>query len=308
MLRDTLLMAARSRHVEQLVTTLPVTRHVVERYVPGETVEDAVRATKELAADGLRSTLDFLGEDIESPVQAQATVDAYLQLLERLGSAGLTRHAEVSVKLSALGQALPGGERTALQHARTICNAARSFSTTVTLDMEDHTTTDSTLRLLAELRLDFPDTGAVVQSYLHRTEGDCRELASAGSRVRLCKGAYDEPSAVAYPSKRDVDLSYVRCLKVLMAGEGYPMVASHDPRMVEIAGALAARHGREASTFEYQMLYGIRPNEQRRLAREGATVRVYVPFGTQWYGYLMRRLAERPANVAFFLRSLVSKS
>ena len=308
MLRDALLSAARSSRVERLVTTLPVTRHVVERYVPGEAIDDAVRATKELAADGLRSTLDFLGEDVENPEQAQATVDAYELLLERLGSAGLTQHAEVSVKLSALGQALPSGERMALDHAKTICHAARRHSTTVTLDMEDHTTTDSTLRVLAELRQDFPDTGAVVQSYLHRTEGDCRELASAGSRVRLCKGAYDEPAAVAYQSKRDVDLSYVRCLKVLMAGEGYPMVASHDPRMVEIAGALAARHGRDAGSFEYQMLYGIRPNEQRRLAREGATVRVYVPFGTQWYGYLMRRLAERPANVVFFLRSLVSKS
>jgi len=307
-LRDVLLTAARSPRVERMVTTLPVTRHVVERYVPGQAIEDAVRATKDLAADGLRSTLDFLGEDIESPAQAQATVDAYLELLQRLGSAGLTQHAEVSVKLSAVGQALPGGERMALEHARTICNAARSHSTTVTLDMEDHTTTDSTLRLLAELRQDFPDTGAVVQSYLHRTESDCRDLAFAGSRVRLCKGAYDEPASVAYQAKRDVDLSYVRCLKVLMAGAGYPMVASHDPRIVEIAGALAARHGRGADTFEYQMLYGIRPNEQRRLAREGATVRVYVPFGTQWYGYLMRRLAERPANVVFFLRSLVSKS
>ena len=308
MLRDTLLAAARSRQVERLVTTLPTTRHVVERYVPGQAIEDAVRATKELAADGLRSSLDFLGEDIEAPEQAQATVDAYVRLLERLGSAGLTQHAEVSVKLSALGQALPDGERMALEHARTICNAARSHSTTVTLDMEDHTTTDSTLRMLAELRQDFPDTGAVVQSYLHRTESDCRDLAFAGSRVRICKGAYNEPSEVAYQSKRDVDLSYVRCLKVLMAGPGYPMVASHDPRIVEIAGALAARHGRDATTFEYQMLYGIRPNEQRRLAREGATVRVYVPFGTEWYGYLMRRLAERPANVVFFLRSLMSKS
>ena len=308
MLRDTLLAAARSRQVERLVTTLPTTRHVVERYVPGSAIDDAVRATKELAADGLKTTLDYLGEDIETPDQAQHTVDSYVELLERLGSAGLTQHAEVSVKLTALGQALPGGERMALEHARTICNAARSHSTTVTLDMEDHTTTDSTLRMLAELRQDFPDTGAVVQSYLHRTESDCRDLASPGSRVRLCKGAYDEPSSVAYQSKRDVDLSYVHCLKVLMTGPGYPMVASHDPRIVEIAGALAARHGRDASTYEYQMLYGIRPNEQRRLAREGATVRVYVPFGTEWYGYLMRRLAERPANVVFFLRSLVSKS
>ena len=308
MLRDALLSAARSPRIERAVTTLPVTRHVVERYVPGDTIEDAVRATKELAADGLKSTLDFLGEDVETTEQAAATVDAYLRLLERLGSAGLTQHAEVSVKLSAVGLALPGGERIALQHARTICNGARAGSTTVTLDMEDHTTTDSTLAVLAELRQDFPDTGAVLQSYLHRTEDDCRSLTGVGSRVRLCKGAYDEPAEVAYQSKRDVDLSYVRCLKVLLAGEGYPMVASHDPRMVEIAGALSARHGRKANSFEYQMLYGIRPNEQRRLAREGATVRVYLPFGTQWYGYLMRRLAERPANVVFFLRSLVSKS
>ncbi len=308
MLRDTLLTAARSRQVERLVTTLPVTRHVVQRYVPGDTVDDAVRATKELAADGLRTTLDFLGEDVSTLEQAEATVTAYLELLERLSAAGLTGHGEVSVKLSAVGQALPDGERIALQHARAICNAARSAGTTVTLDMEDHTTTDSTLRVLTELRQDYPDTGAVVQSYLHRTEDDCRALATAGSRVRLCKGAYDEPAEVAYQSKRDVDLSYIRCLKVLMAGDGYPMVASHDPRIVEIAGALAARHNRGADSFEYQMLYGIRPNEQLRLAREGATVRVYVPFGTAWYGYLMRRMAERPANVVFFLRSLMSRS
>ena len=166
-----------------------------------------------------------------------------------------------------VGQALPDdGEQVALENARKICHAARNAGTTVTLDMEDHTTTDSTLEILRELRKDFPETGAVLQAYLHRTEEDCRDLAYEGSRVRLCKGAYNEPESVAFQDKHDVDLSYVRCLKVLMAGEGYPMVASHDPRLVEIAGALAARNGRAQGSYEYQMLYGIRPDEQRRLA------------------------------------------
>ncbi len=200
----------------------------------------------------------------------------------------------MSVKLSAVGQALPGdGERIALDNARAICQAATNAGTTVTLDMEDHTTTDSTLGILRELRHDFPTTGAVLQAYLHRTEADCRDLAYAGSRVRLCKGAYKEPESVAFQDKHEVNLSYVRCLKVLMGGEGYPMIASHDPRLIEIAGALAARNEREQGSYEYQMLFGIRPDEQKRLAEQGEKVRVYVPYGDQWYGYLMRRLAER---------------
>jgi proline dehydrogenase len=212
------------------------------------------------------------------------------------------------VKLSAIGQALPDeGEKVALENARTICHAARNAGTTVTLDMEDHTTTDSTLGILRELRKDFPETGAVLQAYLHRTEADCRALAYEGSRVRLCKGAYKEPESVAFQDKEDVDKSYVRCLKVLMAGQGYPMIASHDPRLVDIAGALATRYGRTQGSYEYQMLYGIRPDEQRRLAESGEKVRVYVPYGDEWYGYLMRRMAEKPSSLAVFLRSLVSK-
>jgi proline dehydrogenase len=170
--------------------------------------------------------------------------------------------------------------------------------------MEDHTTTDSTLAVLAELREDFPATGVALQAYLRRTESDCRDLATSGSRVRLCKGAYAEPESVAYPSAREVDRSYVRCLNVLLAGDGYPMFATHDPRLVGIAEERAHWYERDAGTYEFQMLYGIRPDEQRRLASEGYTVRVYVPYGDEWYGYLMRRLAERPANVAFFLRAL----
>ncbi|HET9900495.1 MAG TPA: proline dehydrogenase family protein, partial [Actinomycetes bacterium] len=196
----------------------------------------------------------------------------------------------------------------ALDNALQICAAARTAGTTVTLDMEDHTTTDSTLAIAREVRRDFSDTGVVLQSYLRRTESDCRELAYEGSRVRLCKGAYNEPDTVAFRSARDVDKSYVRCLKVLMSGAGYPMIATHDPRLIDIAGALAVQHDRAQGTYEYQMLYGVRPEEQRRLAASGEVMRVYVPYGQDWYGYLVRRLAERPANVQFFLRALATRS
>ncbi len=308
MLRQPLLMLARSDKVKNLVASMPVSSGIVSRYVPGESTGNAVEATHELIESGLHVTLDFLGEDTLDREQADATVAAYVGLLDALSERGLARNAEVSVKLSAVGQALPGdGEKIALDNARTICRAARNAGTTVTLDMEDHTTTDSTLAALHELRKDFPETGAVLQAYLHRTEADCRDLAYEGSRVRLCKGAYNEPDSVAFQERHEVDKSYVRCLKVLMAGQGYPMVASHDPRMVDIAGALATRHGRAQGSYEYQMLYGIRPDEQRRLAEAGEKVRVYVPYGQEWYGYLMRRLAERPSNLTFFVRSLLSK-
>ena len=307
-LRAPLLMLARSRRVKGIVTRLPVSSGIVNRYVPGEATAQAVEATRELVDAGLHVTLDFLGEDTLDEAQAEATVAAYVDLLEQLSEAGLSRNAEASVKLSAIGQALPDiGPKLAIENARRICRAARHAGTTVTLDMEDHTTTDLTLAALRELRKDFPETGAVVQAYLYRTEQDCRALAHEGSRVRLCKGAYNEPEDVAYQDRHDVDKSYVRCLKVLMAGEGYPMVATHDPRLVKIASALATRNGRMPGTYEFQMLFGIRSEEQKRLAKAGEKVRVYLPYGEEWYGYLMRRLAERPSNLTFFLRSLVSQ-
>jgi proline dehydrogenase len=306
-LRQPLLVLARSDKVKKLVTSMPVSSGIVARYVPGESTDDAVRASDELVGKGLSATLDFLGEDTLDREQADRTVAAYVGVLRALADRGLAREVEVSVKLSAIGQALPEvGEKVAVENARTICHAARNAGTTVTLDMEDHTTTDSTLSILRELRKDFPETGAVLQAYLHRTEADCRDLAYEGSRVRLCKGAYHEPESVAFTDKLEVDKSYVRCLKVLMGGQGYPMVATHDPRMINIAGALATRNGRAQGSYEYQMLYGIRPDEQRRLAEAGEKVRVYVPYGQEWYGYLMRRLAERPSNLTFFVRSLVS--
>lgn len=304
MLREVILAASRNDRVKALVAGAPVSRNVVKRFVPGEGVDDAVRATTELLASGRTVSLDHLGEDTLDAGQAESTVKAYTLVLQRLADAGLAAggRVEVSVKLTAVGQAID--QSMALDNARTVCEAAREAGTTVTLDMEDHTTTDSTLQVLGELRQDFADTGAVVQAYLHRTEADCRDLAVEGSRVRLCKGAYQEPASVAFQSREDVDASYRRCLEVLMAGPGYPMVATHDPALI----ALATELGRGRGRFEFQLLFGIRPQEQQRLAAEGHTVRVYVPYGDQWYGYFMRRLAERPANVAFFLRSLATRS
>jgi len=307
-LRRSLLMLSGSSRVKKLVSTMPVSSGIVARFVAGEDEGDAVETTRTLSEAGLLVTLDYLGEDTLDAAQATVTVEAYLRVLARLAAAGLTPAAEVSVKLSAIGRSLPGsGERVALDNARRVCQAARNAGTTVTLDMEDHTTTDSTLAILHELRRDFPSTGAVVQAYLRRTEQDCKDLAYDGSRVRLCKGAYKEPESVAYQGREDVRSSYVRCLEALMAGSGYPMVASHDPKLIETAGAMVVANGRAKGTYEYQMLFGIRPDEQKRLAARGEKVRVYVPYGDEWYGYLMRRLGEKPSNLAFFLRSLASK-
>ena len=306
MLRPMLHAAARSAAARSVVERSPLTRPVVRRFIAGDSVGDAIATTGDLLATGRLVTLDHLGEDTTNADQADATVRAYQELLKRLADKGFTDRAEVSVKLSAVGQKLDAG--LTLDNARRICAAADEAGATVTLDMEDHTTTDATLAVLHELRRDFPWVGAVLQAYLRRTEGDCRDLATAGSRIRLCKGAYAEPASVAFATKPEVDLSYVRCLKALMAGSGYPMVASHDPRLVAVAGKLAADAGRAPDSFEYQMLYGIRPTEQQRLADEGNRIRVYLPYGNEWYGYFMRRLAERPANLTFFLRSLATKS
>ena len=276
-------------------------RPVVDRFVAGTDLDTALPVIAGLATDRL-VTVDHLGENVSDRAGIDATVAAYRDLLLRLTAEGLADRVEVSVKLSAVGQGLPDGDALALAGARAICEAAAEAGTTVTVDMEDHATTDATLATVVALRADFPWVAAVLQSQLRRTEGDCRDLAGPGSRVRLCKGAYDEPESVAFADRADVDRSYVRCLKILFAGEGLPLVATHDPRLVAIAQHL----GRDRP-YELQMLYGVRPGAQVDLAAAGERMRVYVPYGTQWYGYFMRRLAERPANVAFFLRALATR-
>jgi proline dehydrogenase len=307
-LRRALLAASASSRLRRLITTAPQTRAIVDSYVAGETADDAVRVTRALRAAGLLVTLDHLGEDTKDPAQAAAVTDEYIELLGKLGAEGLTHGgaAEVSVKPTAVGLFL--GARMAKENIARICAAARDAGTTVTLDAEEFAAIEPTLRIAAQLRDDYPDLGCVVQASLRRTEADCRSLAGYGLRVRLCKGAYREPESVAYTSRRDIDLSYARCLRVLMNGPGYPMVATHDPRLIEITRSLALLTGRATDSFEYQMLYGIRPAEQRRLADTGARMRVYVPYGDDWYAYLVRRLAERPGNLTFFLRSLRSET
>jgi proline dehydrogenase len=306
-LRRALLAASASTRIRELITATQVTRDVVARFVAGDTADNALAVIERLLAQGLLVSVDYLGEDTRDREQAAAVADEYVRLLGRLGSAGLSPggRAEVSVKPTAVGLGLPEhGEKTALENIVRIAVAARNAGTTVTLDMEDYTRIDATLRLVTELRADFPDLGCVLQSYLRRTPADCAALTAAGSRVRLCKGAYGAPEDVALAGKHDVDRAYARCLRILMEGSGYPMLATHDPRLIELGGVKATMSGRDYSGFEYQMLYGMRPAEQRRLAARGAQVRVYVPYGSDWYGYLVRRLAERPANLTFFLRAL----
>ncbi|MFF2194484.1 proline dehydrogenase family protein [Streptomyces sp. NPDC058157] len=308
MLGPAILAASRSDKMRRIVSAAPVTKPVVNRFIPGETVDQVIPIVEELTRKGLEVTLDVVGEDITAVEQSYAARDAYLELIERLKDLGLGEAVEMSVKLSMFGQALEGGHELALANVRPVVEAAAAIGTTVTLDAEDHTTLDSMFAIHEELRRDFPQTGCVIQAYLFRTEADARRLAAAGSRVRIVKGAYKEPAEVAYQDKAEIDKAYVRIMRILMEGEGYPMIGSHDPRLISIAQELARQAGRKLDEYEFQMLYGIRSEEHLRLASEGHRMRVYTAYGTDWYGYFMRRLAEKPANLLFFLRSMITKN
>jgi len=311
-LRPAILAAGRRKTLRRAAERLPVARRVVHRFVPGDTIESALNSIAALRESGRYVSIDYLGEDVTDAGAADAAVQVYLDLIDELGRSGDPADGvaplEVSLKLSALGQSLDrDGEKIARENAWAICAAAQRVGMWVTVDAENYTTTDSTLSIVRDLRADFPWLGTVLQAYLRRTLGDCSELSASGARIRLCKGAYDEPASVAYRDDAEVTDSYLRCLRVLMVGCGYPMVASHDPAIIDAVPAIARESCRRAEDFEYQMLYGIRDGEQRRLADAGNRVRVYVPFGSQWYGYFMRRLAERPANLTFFLRALAER-
>lgn len=310
--RPVILAASRREGLRRAAERMSVTRKVVRRFVPGESTADVITAVGDLRDSHRLVSIDYLGEDVTDADAADATVEAYLTLLDALAGRGETaaavRPLEVSLKLSALGQALPrDGEKIALENARAICERAQRAGVWVTVDAEDHTTTDSTLSIVRELRVDFDWVGTVLQAHLKRARADCAEFAASGARIRLCKGAYAEPASVAFRDRDDVTDSYLQCLRILMAGRGYPMVASHDPEILGAVPSMAREYGRGVDDFEYQMLYGIRDAEQRRLAEAGNHIRVYVPFGTQWYGYFVRRLAERPANLTFFLRALAER-
>jgi len=307
MLRSAMLAVSRNNAVKRAVVGFGPTSRVVDRFVAGEALDDCVAAVRRLVGAGLLATVDHLGEDTTTEALASATTESYLELLRRLDAEGLSPACEVSVKMTALGLELPGGLEIAADNAGRICAAARSAGTTVTVDAEDHTVTDAVLDITDALRETYPETGTVLQAYLHRTPADCRRYARDGVRIRLCKGAYDEPASVAHRSRQAVDAAYLECLRILIKGGGYPMVATHDPLMIEQALAYADVAGRAPDTFELQMLYGIRTDEQARLAALGHRMRVYVPYGIDWYGYFTRRLAERPANLLFFGRALVGR-
>ncbi|MEU1085697.1 proline dehydrogenase family protein [Streptomyces sp. NPDC005892] len=307
MLGPVILAASRSDRMRRFISAAPGTKQVVDRFIAGENVDHVLPVVQTSVDKGLELTLDVVGEDITTPAEAAAARDAYLELVGRLKDLGLGTKAEMSVKLSMFGQALDDGHELALANVRPVVEAAAAIGTTVTLDAEDHTTLDSMFAIHEELRKDFPQTGCVIQAYLFRTEDDARRLAAAGSRVRIVKGAYKEPASVAYQDKAEIDKAYVRIMKILMEGDGYPMIGSHDPRLVAIAQELGRQAGRKLDEYEFQMLYGIRSDEHVRLAAEGHRMRVYTAYGTDWYGYFMRRLAEKPANLLFFARSILTK-
>jgi len=305
MYRTFFLILSRSEAFKKMLITFPWTKKVVKHFIAGEQWNDACDAIEALINKGLKATVDFLGEDVHTLDEVEAAVREPLAILDRIQEEGWAEDVEVSIKLTSMGLLLAGGEQLALANASRIAAKAAEVGTTITIDMEDLQTTSKTLRIVQTLRQEYPSVGCVLQANLKRTEMDCRAIDAPGSRVRLCKGAYQVAAQAAYTEKHDVDLSYVRCLKYLMEGEGIPLVATHDPVMIEIAQELAAHSNRGLKNFEFQMLYGIRTVEQERLVDLGHVVRVYVPYGRDWYGYFVRRLAERPANLIFFLRALV---
>jgi proline dehydrogenase len=303
-MRTSLVWLSRRRAIGRLATRLPVTRSMVARFVAGETLEEALAALARLRDQGLRTTVDVLGEAVTSAEAARAAADEYLETLDALAAGGLDRN--VSVKLSQMGLAI--GEDVCRANVERILVRAAAHDAFVRIDMEDHTTTDATLGLWRALRpvnAGRGDSGVVIQAALRRSPTDVDAMIAEHARVRLCKGAYVEPAAAAWPDKADVDAAYESLTERLLRKGTFPAIATHDERLIARAVEFVKANGIGADRFEFQMLYGVRRDLQERLVRAGYGVRVYVPFGTQWYPYFMRRLAERPANVAFVLRNIL---
>ena len=303
-MRSLLLILSHRRILGRLATRLPFTRSMVARFVAGESLEAALPAIRRLHDAGFRSTVDILGESVMHEDAARAAATAYVAALHALAENGVDLN--MSLKLSQMGLGL--GPQVAKQNVGRVLAAASELGAFIRIDMEDHTTTDATLEVWRSLRPVMAgqgDVGVVLQAALRRSEADVETLIAEGARIRLCKGAYKEPASVAYPDKADVDAAYLRVTERLLADGRYPAIATHDDRMVDHAVAYARAHGIGPERFEFQMLYGIRRDLQDRLLADGWTVRIYVPTGREWYPYFMRRLAERPANVAFLLKSVL---
>jgi proline dehydrogenase len=303
MLRSTLLYLSNQPRVFRFVRNNRLAKKFARRFVAGETLDDALAAVRSLNAAGITASLDLLGESVTNEREARAAESEYLRILDRIHDERLD--ANVSLKLTAMG--LDVSEELCVSIMHDVLGRAQAYRTFVRLDMESSAYTERTLRLFEE-RL-YPtykeNVGIVLQSYLYRTWSDVERAIQLRCRVRLCKGAYKEPASVAYPEKREVDANYVKCMHALLECGTYSGIATHDPAIIAEAKRFVAEKGIDRSRFEFQMLYGIRRDMQEQLVREGYRMRVYVPFGTQWYPYLMRRLAERPANVAFITGNVV---
>jgi proline dehydrogenase len=309
MLRSTLLYLSDQPRVFKFVRNNRLAKHFANRFVAGETIDSAVVAVRQLNAGKISASLDLLGESVTNEREARAARDQYLHLLDRIHQERL--NANVSVKLTAMG--LDISEELCVSIMQDVLGRAREYGSFVRIDMESSAYTEATLRLFEE-RL-YPafksHVGIVLQSYLYRTFTDVEHAVQMRARVRLCKGAYKEPASVAFPEKKDVDANYVKCLHLLLQQGNYPGIATHDPAIIQETKRFVRERGIGPERFEFQMLYGVRRDLQEQIVREGYNMRVYVPFGTQWYPYLMRRLAERPANVAFItgnvLREMIGK-
>ncbi len=304
MLRSALLYLSHAEWAKAFITNFFVARRVARRFIAGETLEATLPAIEKLNAQGMEVTLDLLGESVESEADAAQAVGQYLVMLETIHAHQL--RATVSLKLTQLG--LDIAEDVCVANMRRILEKAAETGNHVTIDMESSDYTDRTLRVFRTLRedYDFQNVGTVIQAYLYRSKADMEALQQEGAFVRLCKGAYKEPPDVAFPAKADVDTSFIEIMKAYVSGSAaetgaYLGVATHDARIIDIMRDYARSAGIANDRFEFQMLYGIRADLQRELAEEGYTMRVYVPYGTQWYPYFMRRLAERPANLWFFI-------
>ncbi len=303
MLKATLLKAAGSPTLKRQVTNNPIARRVAGRFIAGDTLDDGERLVRELNGRGVSVALDYLGENTESEAQAHEATAAYLAALDRIQQDGLD--ANISVKLTALGLDISPG--LAAEEAAKVAARGKEVGAMVGVDMEAYAYVDRTLEAVRALKQSYDSVGVCVQAYLYRTRDDLDRLNGWGVPVRLVKGAYREPAEVAYPAKASVDAAFARLLDTLVQHNPYPMVATHDPALVRLTKTLAARSRRDRATFEFQMLYGVRRDLQEQVVREGYRLRVYVPYGTQWYPYFMRRLAERPANLYFFLSNLVRR-
>jgi proline dehydrogenase len=297
MLRGTLLYLAKQETIRRFVTHNRLARRSARRFVAGETLDEALQATRALNQRGFSVSLDHLGENVNDAAEAGSAANDYIQILDAIKQAQL--NANISIKLTALGLDI---EATLCEeNVRRVLDRARSYNIFVRVDMEGAAYTERTLDLVAKLRQDYEGVGTVIQSYLYRSARDVENLIASQTRVRLVKGAYKEPPEIAYPRKADVDRNYEQLMRLLLAHGNYPAIATHDPHMIGEARTFAAANGIDKARFEFQMLYGIRRDLQQQLINEGYNLRIYVPYGTQWYPYLTRRMAERPANLLFVL-------